>query len=140
MTNLAADMGIMLAGCASAHFAGAGIDAVEAVPLHPRRQRHRTYNQSSLLAAAAAGRLGVPLLAGGLVRTRDTASQTFMNMAKRKSNVRGAFAVSDPSWVEGRRILLVDDVMTTGATVGECARVLAEAGAAGVYVATVARG
>jgi len=140
MTNLAADMGTMLAGCAAAHFADAGIDSVEGVPLHPRRQRHRTYNQSALLAAGVAGRLGVPLLAGGLVRLRDTASQTFMNMAKRRDNVRGAFAVTDPSWVEGRRILLVDDVMTTGATVSECAGVLEKAGAAGVYVATVARG
>ena len=140
MTHLAADLGSMLAACAAAHFADAGIDAVEGVPLHPRRKRERTYNQSALLAAEVARRLGVPVLEGGLARVKDTRSQTAMNSAERRANVRGAFAARDPSWIEGRRILLVDDVMTTGATVAECARVLDEAGAACVFVVSVARG
>jgi ComF family protein len=140
MTHVAGDLATVLAGCAGAHFGDAGIDAVECVPLHRRRFRQRTFNQSALLAAGVALRMGLPVLDGGLTRTRDTGTQTRMNATMRSKNVRGAFEVRDPAVVEGRRILLVDDVMTTGATVSECSRALDEAGAADVYVLTVARG
>jgi len=74
-----------------------------------------------------------------LVRLRDTVSQTGLTRHQRRANVRGAFTVMDPAKVKGRSILIVDDVMTTGATAGECARVLRRAGAKEVFVATVAR-
>jgi ComF family protein len=137
---LSRDLADFLEACWRTHFNGADLDAVTFVPLFPRKQRERTYNQSHLLAAELAPRLRCPLLTRCLRRVRYTATQTHLSMDERAANVRGAFAVSDPDWVAGRNLLLVDDVMTTGATVSECARVLKEAGAGRVYVITVARG
>jgi predicted amidophosphoribosyltransferase len=69
-----------------------------------------------------------------------TRTQTHLSARERRENVHRAFSAAKPEWLEGRRLLLVDDIMTTGATVNECARALKNAGAAAVYVATVARG
>src|SRR5208337_5604550 len=79
------------------------------------------------------------LCAGALERKRETPSQTGLTRHQRRLNLRGAFAVAQPEGVKGREVLLVDDVYTTGATVSECARVLRQAGATKVWVATVAR-
>ncbi len=138
--HLAGDLGGLLAGCVRAHYAGVPFDAVAYVPLHPRKGRERSYNQSRLLAVSAARKLGLPVENRCLRRVRITTTQTRLSAEERKANVRGAFSALSPEWIDGRRILLVDDVMTTGATVNECARVLVEAGACCVYVATVARG
>lgn len=134
-----AEMAQWLETGARLHFPVRRIDAVMAVPLSPRKQRERSYNQAGLLARGLARRLDLPYCAG-LIRCRDTISQTHLNMASRRRNVRGAFAVRIPEWIRGRRILVVDDVMTTGATLNECARVLCRAGAVAVYALTVARG
>ncbi len=107
------------------------------VPLHPRRLRSRGFNQALELARPVAHRLGVPLHAHGCRRLRDTAAQSGLEAAARRRNVRGAFAVTVP--VGGRRVALVDDVVTTGATVRELARVLVAAGAERVEVWCVAR-
>ena len=116
-------------------------DCVAAVPLFRVRMRERSYNQSALLGAALAERLGVPFREP-LRRVRDTPTQTKLSARERAANMAGAFAVR--RWrkgsVAGKRIVLVDDVMTTGATVNECAKALKAAGAAAVYVLTVARG
>jgi len=82
---------------------------------------------------------GIQLETAALVRTRDTASQTGLTRSQRRKNLRGAFAVTNPHKVAGKNVLLVDDVMTTGTTAAECARVLLRAGAKQVFVATVAR-
>lgn len=139
-THLARDLSRLLAACVQTHYGRELIDAVAAVPLHPKRERERTYNQAELLAVELAGVLGVPRMSRGLQRIRATATQTDLSAAQRKANVKGAFGVKDPAWVQGRRILLVDDVMTTGATVNQCAATLRRAGAARVLVVTVARG
>ncbi|HET8761700.1 MAG TPA: ComF family protein [Nitrospiria bacterium] len=115
------------------------VDAVVPVPLHVRRLRQREFNQSLRLGALLARRLTRPLWPDALRRTRWTAPQTTLDRAHRQANVRRAFAVRQPQAVAGRRLLLVDDVYTTGATVNECAKTLAAAGAADVYVVTVAR-
>lgn len=115
----------------------AEVDAVVPVPLHPRRQRLRGYNQAELIARELARGLKRPVEPRWLARIKDTPSQTGLTPAQRIENVRGAFAASDK--VDNRRILLVDDVCTTGATLNACARALQRAGAASVQAVTVAR-
>jgi ComF family protein len=137
---LTRDFSQILAGCVQAHYGGVAFDAVTCVPLHPRKERDRTYNQSQLLGADLARRLGLSFFAACLCRNRDTSTQTHLSAAARRNNVRGAFEVRAQEWVQGRTLLLVDDVMTTGATVDACARVLKKAGAGPVYVVTLARG
>jgi ComF family protein len=120
----------------------AGSDLIVPVPLHHARLWTRRYNQSAELARALS-RLGeLPVDPFVLCRTRSTPSQGQMPSASaRRRNVRGAFSVSDArkAGLEGKRILLVDDVMTTGATANACAKALKRAGAANVYVLALAR-
>ena len=125
--------------------AGAGIEGpvlVIPVPLSAAKQRARGFNQAEEIARAFV-RLrpdaSIQLDARSLIRTRETVSQTGLTRHQRRANLRGAFAVTRPEKLRGRNILLVDDVMTTGATAGECARVLLQAGASKIFVATVAR-
>ena len=113
------------------------------VPLHPSKMRQRGFNQADLVARAALKLkpAGDQLTFNGSVleRRRDTESQTGLSSHQRRENIRGAFGLAMPKEVEGREILLVDDVFTTGTTVSECARILRRAGATRVWVATVAR-
>ena len=139
-TWLCSDLADMLHGCVLAHYPVGELDAVVAVPLHAGKRRDRGYNQAALLAAELARRLDRPYPADVLVRTRATPTQTRLHAAERRKNVRAAFAVRGPEWVRGRTILLVDDVMTTGATLSEVAATLRRAGAWRVWAATVARG
>ena len=112
------------------------------VPLHPERRSSRGFNQAELIAKVAVRELRDPrlhLAPKVLVRTRATESQTGYTREQRRTNLHGAFKVPDKARVKGRNILLVDDVLTTGATADECSRVLLRAGAEQVLVATVAR-
>ena len=112
------------------------------VPLFKGKRRSRGFNQAEAIARAFVtfhrGR-SIQLDTASLARIRETASQTGLTRHQRRANLRGAFAVTRPERIEGRSILVVDDVMTTGTTAGECARVLLRAGARQVFVATVAR-
>jgi ComF family protein len=117
----------------------ADYDVVMPVPLHWRRLWWRGFNQAALLAAEVARRLDLPLDTGAMSRKRFTPPQTSQHHGERIRNVRRAFTVTNPDRVRNRRVLIVDDVMTTGATVDECARVLLAAGAACVDVFTLAR-
>lgn len=139
-THLDGDLSVLLLSCIETHYTGVDFDAVAFVPLHPLKRRTRCYNQAQLLAARVARTLGLPLFPRVLVRVRDTGTQTHLTARERRDNMHDAFAARDEEWIAGRCFLLIDDVMTTGATVDECSRVLVEAGAAGVYVVTVARG
>jgi len=114
-----------------------GIDAAIAVPLARERERERGFNQAALLAQRIAGRLGVPTRPRWLARVRATRPQSDLTAAERRANVRGAFQASPQ--VAGRHVLVVDDVLTTGATLRECARALHDGGARRVGVLTVAR-
>ena len=116
------------------------------VPLHPGKLRQRGFNQARNLAEEAVRVLRgshpewrMELPPSGLVRQRATESQAGLTPRQRRQNLRGAFFVSDADAVRGRHILLVDDVYTTGATARACSKVLVEAGAASVRVATLAR-
>ncbi|HKD85010.1 MAG TPA: ComF family protein [Terriglobales bacterium] len=111
------------------------------VPLHNNKRNSRGFNQAELIARAAAKRLpGKPaVVCDGLVRHRDTISQVGLSREERIENMRDAFRVKHAGSVNGRSVILVDDVMTTGTTLSECARVLKQAGAEKVCAATVAR-
>ncbi len=104
-------------------------DLVASVPLHAVRRRERGYDQAACLGVALADELGVPFVPGLLRRARETRPQSGLGAAARRRNVRGAFHVTRPAWVRGRRVLVVDDVLTTGATLAECLAVLRAAGA-----------
>jgi len=111
------------------------------VPLHPRRLWRRRYNQSALLALALGAEAGKAVDVLALARKKNTPSQGGLNRHQRRRNVRAAFQVpkNKGGQVKGKNILLVDDVMTTGATVENCARALKKAGAGKIYVLTLAR-
>jgi ComF family protein len=109
------------------------------VPLHPRRLRERGFNQAILLGTLLAREWQLPLARTALCRIRWTTPQIELHHAEREANVRGAFAVNAPDAVVGKRVLLLDDVLTTGSTVAECARILRTAKASDVYVLAIAR-
>jgi ComF family protein len=110
------------------------------VPLHPERMRERGFNQAAALAAALARSTGLPLDEWSLVRIlHTTRHRAGMDASARRESVQGAFEARRPRLIKGERILLVDDVFTTGATVSACASALKAAGAQEVFVLTVAR-
>jgi competence protein ComFC len=111
------------------------------VPIHSSRQRKRGYNQARLLAAPVAEMLGVPLLPETLLRIRKTQSQVELSAAGRRKNLQPEyFAVPNSGLIQGKNLLLIDDVMTTGTTASVCAAALRNAGAAQIYVVTLAAG
>lgn len=117
---------------------GQVIDALVPVPLHPLREREREFNQADLLARALAKMLHKPVWKA-LRRLRYTETQTQFDRQTRLGNLRGAFALTHQTSLDGKKLLLVDDVFTTGSTLDECARVLLEGGAAAVWAVTAAR-
>ena len=115
-----------------------GLDMVTPVPLSAKRYRERGYNQSSLIARPLAARLHLKCIPFAVRRIRHTPSQVGLSAEERRLNVIGAFKAEE-DLVIGKRILLVDDVMTTGATISSCAKALHDAGASAVYCITLAR-
>jgi ComF family protein len=117
---------------------GVGTDLVSFVPVHADRARQRGYDQAELIARSAARHLGLPF-APLLARRRATIAQFDLDRRDRAANVEGAFAVVGPTNPRGAWVLLVDDVVTTGATLAACATALETAGALAVSAVTVAR-
>jgi ComF family protein len=110
------------------------------VPLHSVRQREREFNQAERLAAHLSGAMKIPVNQRLLRRVTPTATQTLLTRQQRAANMRGAFAMRTGARLNGERVILVDDVFTTGATTSACAQALRAAGAGDVCVWTVARG
>lgn len=115
-----------------------GFDAIAPTPLYWLRRWHRGFNQAELLARRLAGRTGIPMLRA-LRRVHSTETQAGLSDTRRRRNVAHAFRARDGAAIKGKRILLVDDVMTTGSTGAACAAALKRAGAAKVTLLTIAR-
>jgi ComF family protein len=118
---------------------GIDVDVIIPVPLHPSRLRAREFNQSLLLADQLSRHLALPVSATNLVRSTATDPQTTLTRQARLQNLRKAFEVRSPQSLAGKRILLVDDVFTTGTTLNECAKALRKAGSGPVFALTLAR-
>lgn len=130
--------GHLVAQCVHDHLAGR-YDLITWVPLSPQRKKERGYDQAFLLASAAALELG-EVAVETLRKDRDNAAQSGLTEAsQRRANVLGAYTPVDPELVAGRRVLIIDDVVTTGSTLSECARTLRTMGAADVVCAALAR-
>jgi ComF family protein len=120
------------------------VDLLVPVPLHPARQRERGYNQAELLARAFGDRIGLPVVNTGLRRARSTRPQISLNASDRRENVQDAFTyqprtADQGDAVRGRRVLVVDDVCTTGSTLEACSLALKAGGASSVWGFTLAR-
>jgi len=131
-------LGLLAAARLGEFAAGFAADLLMPVPLHIRRLRQRGFNQSLLLAELFSKRWEIPLCRNNLQRTRWTEPQINLSAAEREANVKGAFSLAKASAVAGKRVLLVDDVYTTGSTVRECSRVLRQEAGAVTAVLTVA--
>ena len=128
-TDLTEDFADALVAAFRKKHVASEVDVVVPVPLHPARLRERGYNQAQLLAEAFAGRINRVCDVSALVRVRNTKHQSRCSGDERLDNVKGAFRVEAPSRIRGRTIVLVDDVMTTGATTEECVSALTAGGA-----------
>lgn len=137
---LAAPMAALMLRCAEKNSIAGGMDFVVPVPLHTRKLTQRGFNQAELLARRVAAHLGIQVRSDVLVRVKNTPSQTGLDRPSRRRNVAGAFAVPADCDLGGARLLLVDDVMTTGSTLSECASALRRAGVDEVRVLVAARG
>ena len=115
------------------------IDYIVPVPLHPNREKKRGYNQSERIAAGISAIMGKPVLTGVLVRSDDTKTQTKMNKEERWQNVSGKFKLTDTGTLKGCHVLLVDDVVTTGATTEACGSVLLSVEGLRLSIAVLAR-
>jgi len=113
-------------------------DLIVPVPLHPARLRERGFNQAHLLATMLGQKIGAPV-SSVLERVRYTTTQTAFDRIDRMENLHNAFRLRKKATVRELRVLLVDDILTTGSTLTECARVLREAGAQSIYAITAAR-
>ncbi len=132
-------LGLLAARACRPWFQPSGIDLIIPVPLHPRRLRWRGFNQSVLLGREVGREWGIRLDPFVLMRKTESPPQSTLSLKERGANVRGAFRVAPRNTVEGMRLLLVDDIYTSGATVNECARVLRRSGAREVQVLTLGR-
>ena len=130
---------ILLQGLADSRLSGQEFDAIVPVPLHSKRLREREFNQAALLAGQLSRATGTPMREV-LVRSRYTGTQTALDRAERRQNLRNAFSLRKNDDVTDQNLLLIDDVLTTGSTLDACAAVLLEQGAESVRALTLARG
>ncbi|MBQ0015932.1 MAG: ComF family protein [Bacteroidales bacterium] len=136
--SLAFEMGVMLGRELSDAGRFSDVDAVLPVPLHKRRLRRRGYNQSELIAQGVASVLKVNVLSGVVDRVGHTNTQTQLDREQRFENMQGVFAVTNPLALSGLHVLIVDDVITTGATVASCAAAVFAVGGVNISVASLA--
>lgn len=138
--KLASDLSKIMIDFANKYLEINTFDTVIPVPLSNTRQRQRQFNQADILAKSLARYFNFPLCSYNLIKTKNTSSQTGLPKTERVKNLKEAFKVKRADLIQNKNILLIDDVFTTGATVNECSKTLAEAGAKEVYVLTLSRG
>ena len=114
-------------------------DIIIPVPIHKKRKAQRGYNQTQLIASKISKYVGIKLCDDVLIKSKNTIAQSKLNKNKRKQNLKGAFRVLDLEKIQGKNILLFDDIFTTGSTVNECSKILKKAGAKTVGVLTIAK-
>ena len=116
------------------------IDAIIPIPLYHAKLRERGFNQSRLLSIPISKRYNIPISGNILIKTKPTSPQSNLNRKERLKNLKGAFTVKKNALLTGKRVLLVDDVYTTGATIDEASRVLMKAGVSNIKIVTLAKG
>lgn len=136
--QLAEELGMLLAAAWSERNDKAEIDCIVPVPMHRSRERERGFNQSALLAQVVADRLSLPITTQALKRTKAARPQVDLTLEERADNVKGTFGIGSDT-LDGRNLMLIDDVFTTGSTLDEAAGVLKSGGAASVHVLVLAR-
>ncbi len=139
LTHLRSPLALMTLEGIHTFLTAQDIHLIVPVPLHRSRLRQRGFNQAVLLGRVIARDLSLPMVPDALIRTRQTEPQIELSAAERRVNVKGAFSVKKTECIAGKRVLLLDDVMTTGSTMDECAKELKKAGATTVIAVTVAR-
>ncbi len=132
MTSVGVELGRRL----SVRLSGAQHDAIIPVPLNRRKERERGYNQSDFLADGLSELLNIPVYRDAVRRVKYTVTQTHLNAEQRKENIAEAFSVAAPELIRGKNIIIVDDVITTGSTIQELAKVLKDAGAGAITAAS----
>ena len=136
-TQFAYQLAIPIAQAVAKEYNNYDFDCISCVPLHPKRYKERGYNQSELLAKELSSMLRIPF-ENTLIKSRDTKPQHTVDRSKRATNIKGAFRVAKDFNAENKRILLIDDIITTGYTLGECAGTLQSKGCAEIKCATFA--
>ena len=136
---MARPLGELMARCYATSGLPGKVDVAVPIPIHRSRLVERGFNQSAEIARVLCKRISLPLQTGALVKTRKTRDQVNLPEDQRFTNLEGAFAVPDPHPIAGKRVLIIDDVLTTGATANEAAKTLRSAGASAVYAYTLAR-
>jgi ComF family protein len=139
MQSLARFLGVLLADHLAERLGRLQPHLIVPIPLHGKRLRMRGFNQAAVMARPLARRLGLRVDVNLLRKIQDTPSQVGLSRSQREENVRGSFSVDHGGRIRGRRLILVDDVFTTGATLKEAARALKRAKASEIHVATLAR-
>lgn len=122
------------------HFSLNSLDKLVPVPLHKKQYRYRQYNQSEVLARKLSRATGIPVAVDTLARIKETKPQFTLNKQERALNIKDSFRVKNRFWLQGARVLVIDDICTTGSTINECARVLKQAGAEEVFGLVLAHG
>jgi len=138
-THLTSSLGGLLSNFAREWIPNPKDFLIVPVPLHRSRLRERGFNQSLLLARVLSSDLGTPLDYLSLIRKRNTRAQTGLKKEERKKNVKDAFSITYPLIIKNKKIILVDDVFTTGYTLNECSRTLKKSGATTIICLTLAR-
>lgn len=109
------------------------------VPIHNDRKRKRGYNQSELIAKEIGKKLDIPVISNCLVKIKNVVPQSTLNKEQRKQNIKGVYQVKKEETIKGKRIVLVDDIFTTGSTLEECSKMLKQAGASKIGIFTIAK-